>query len=61
MHFPARWLPAKVFQYMIFFVGFVEGIEESLLMVMVFQNIVYVGRDLSEKAVVGMFKSLSNR
>jgi len=45
---------------MIFFVGFVEDIEESLFMVIVFQNIVYVDRDLSEKMVVGMFKSLSD-
>ena len=29
-------------------------------MVIVFQNIVYVDRDLSEKMVVGMFKSLSD-
>jgi len=45
---------------MIFFMGFAEEIEESLFMVMVFQNSVYVGRDLSQKMVVGMYKSLSD-
>jgi hypothetical protein len=45
---------------MIFFVGFVEETEESLFMVIVFQNIVYVGLDLSEKMVVRMFKCLSD-
>lgn len=45
---------------MIFFVGFVEEIDRSIFMVIVFQNIVYVGQDLSGKMVVGMFKSISD-
>jgi hypothetical protein len=40
---------------MIFFVEFVEEMEESLFMVMIFQTVVYVGRHLSEKVVVEMF------
>jgi hypothetical protein len=43
---------------MIFFVGFVEEIKEILSMVLIFQNIVYVGRDLAEKVVDEMFKNL---
>ncbi|WJX65873.1 hypothetical protein P8452_50487 [Trifolium repens] len=33
--FPVRWSPANVFQSCVFFVGFVEEIEESVYMVMI--------------------------
>lgn len=45
---------------MIFFVGFVEEMKESLFVVMIFQKVVYVGRDLAQKVVVEMFKNLSD-
>jgi hypothetical protein len=43
---------------MIFFVGFVEELEESLFMVLIFQKVVYVGRDLAKKVVVEKFTNL---
>jgi hypothetical protein len=38
--------------------GFVEEMEGTLFMVMVFQNLVCGCRDLTEKMAVGIFKNI---
>jgi hypothetical protein len=41
-------------------VGFVEMMEESLYMVMIFSKMVYNDQDLRKKVVVGVIKNVSD-